>query len=159
MELHLRDHPPGHRPTRRLIEKTVEPKHRLVAWPSHRPGQQLHNLPLQIVVSGKANGVLHVPLFERLVDLRLGKGGVAPEGHLFALRLLPLDLGQQQFLPVVGAVDIAGPQFGGQTVAFAAEQQQRMIAGGLEVAVVCTVFLAAINRDLCAVHIKHYPSR
>ena len=50
-----------------------------------------------MVVRGKADRVLHVPLFERFVKLRLGKGGVATEGHLFALRLLPVDLGQQQF--------------------------------------------------------------
>ena len=28
---------------------------------------------------------------------------------LFVLSLLPLDLGQQQFLPALGAVDVAGP--------------------------------------------------
>jgi len=34
MELDLRHHPPGHRPTCCLIEKTFESKHRLLAWPS-----------------------------------------------------------------------------------------------------------------------------
>ena len=53
--------------------------------------------------------------------------------NLFALRLLPVDLRQQEFLPTVGAVDIAGTQLGGQTVAFVVEQQQRIITGGLEV--------------------------
>src|SRR5215472_15279720 len=41
MEFDLRHHPPGYRPTRRLIEKSFEPKHGLVARPSHWPGQQL----------------------------------------------------------------------------------------------------------------------
>jgi hypothetical protein len=44
-----------------------------------------------------------------LVEFRLGEGGIASEGHLFALRLLPVDLGQQQFLPALGAMDVAGP--------------------------------------------------
>src|SRR5208282_6154548 len=148
MEFDLRHHPPGYRPTRRLIEKAFESKHRLLAWPSHWPRQQLPNVPLQIVVRGKADRVLHVPLFERFVKLRLGKGGVATEGHLFALRLLPVDLRQQKFLPAVRAVDVAGTQLGGQTVAFTIEQQQRMVTGGLEVAVARTVLLPAMDADL-----------
>jgi hypothetical protein len=45
---------------------------------------------------------------------------------------LAFNLGQQQFLPAFGAVDIAWPELGGQAVALAVEQQQRMITGGLE---------------------------
>ena len=62
---------------------------RRLALPAH--------VPLQVVVGGKAKGVLNVSRFQRLVQLRLGKGGVAAESHFLALRLLPLDLGQQQF--------------------------------------------------------------
>jgi hypothetical protein len=85
MELDLRHHPPGHRPTRRLIEKAFVPHHRLVARPSHRPGQQLRNLPLQIVVRREANGVLHVTFFQRFVQLWLGKGGIGAKDYLLAL--------------------------------------------------------------------------
>jgi hypothetical protein len=52
-------------------------------------------------------------------------------------------------------VDIAGAQLGGQAVALAIEQQQRMIAGRLEVSVVGTVFLSALDRDFRAVHIQN----
>src|ERR1700680_3041172 len=121
MELHLRHYAPGHRPTCRLIEKTFESKHWLLAWPSHWPRQQLPNVPLQVVVGGKADRVLHVAFFQRLVELRLGKGRVTTEDHLLAPLLLPLDLWQQPFLPAVGAVDIAGPELGGQAVAFTIE--------------------------------------
>jgi hypothetical protein len=69
MELDFRHYPPRHRPTRRLIEKAFESKHRLLAWPSHWPRQQLPNVPLQIVVGGKADRVLHVAFFQRLVEL------------------------------------------------------------------------------------------
>ena len=93
----------------------------------------------------------------RLVDLRPGEGRVAAEGHLLALRLLPVDLGQQQFLPAVGTVDVARAQFRRQAVALVVEQQQRMIAGGLEVSVVGALLLAAVDRDFGAVHVQHYP--
>src|SRR3984957_12300270 len=155
MEFDLRHHPPGYRPTRRLIEKAFEPKHGLAARPSHWPGQQLRYVPLQIVVGGKADRVLRVPRFECSVKLRLRKGGVATEGHLLALRLLPVDLRQQKFLPAGGAVDVAGPQLGGQAVALAVEQQQRMITGGLEVAVVAALFLPTVDSDFGAVHIQN----
>jgi hypothetical protein len=75
----------------------------------------------RLSLAGRRITYFTVPFFRPLVELRLGKGGVAAEGHLFALRLLPLDLGQQQFLPVVGAVDFARTQFGGQAVALAVE--------------------------------------
>ena len=62
--------------------------------------------------------------------------------------LLALDLGQQQFLPTLGAVDIAGAQLHPQAIARAVEQQQQMIADRLEVAVVGALLLLAINRNL-----------
>jgi hypothetical protein len=68
----------------------------------------LPNVPLQVVVGGKAERLLHVAFFQRLVELRLGKGRVTTEDYLLAPLLLPLDLWQQQF-PAVGAVNIAGP--------------------------------------------------
>src|SRR5262249_24989449 len=107
-------------------------------------GQQLRNLTLQVVVSRKADRVLCLSLLDRLVDLRLGEGGVTAEGHLLALRLLPVDLGPQQFLPALCAVDVAWAQLRRQAVAVTIEQEQWMIAGGLEVSVVGALFLAAV---------------
>ena len=88
----------------------------------------------QVSVGGKADRVLHLPRFVRLIDLRPRESRIAAEGHFFALRLLLLDLGQQQFLPTVGTVDVARAQFRRQAVTLVIEQKQRMIAGGLEVA-------------------------
>src|ERR1039458_5103256 len=65
MELDLRHHPPCRLPAGRLVEKAFEPDHWFVARPSYWPGQQLRNVPLQIVIRGKADRVLHVPLFQR----------------------------------------------------------------------------------------------
>src|ERR1017187_4271806 len=92
VELHLRHHPPRRLPTRCLVEKTLVPDHRLMARPSHRPRQQLRNVPLQALVSRDADSVLNTPFLQRFVDLRLGEGCVSAKDHLFAQLLLPLDL-------------------------------------------------------------------
>src|SRR5712691_2849274 len=56
-----------------------------------------------------------------------------------------LELGQQEFFPTLSAVHIAWPQLGCQTVAFSIEQPQRVIAGGLEMAVVGALLLLPIR--------------
>src|ERR1022692_4864330 len=133
VELHLRHHPTRRLPTRRLVEKALVPDHGFMTGPSYRPRQQLVDVPLQIAVGRDADGVLRAPLLQRFVDLRLGEGRVGPKHHLFAQLLLPLNLGKQQLFPAVGAVHFAGPQLRSKTVALAAEQQQWVIASGLEV--------------------------
>ena len=71
-----------------------------------------------------ANRVLHAPLLQRFVDLRLGEGCVGPKRHFLAQLLLPLNLRQQQFFLVVGTADVARAQLGGQTITLPIEQQQ-----------------------------------
>src|SRR5882762_2245886 len=107
VELHLRYYSPRHLPTGRLVEKALVPDHGLVARSSHRARQQLRNVPLQVLVGRYADGVLHSPLLQRLVDLRFGKSRVRPESYSLALRPLTLDLRQQQFIPGFCAVHIA----------------------------------------------------
>ncbi len=70
---------------------------------------------------------------------------------------LPLDLRQQNLSPTFGAVHIAWPQLGCQTVALSIEQQQRVIAGGLEVPVVSALLLLSIHRDFGGIHVEHGP--
>jgi hypothetical protein len=48
-------------------------------------------------------------------------------------------------------MDVARPELGRQAVAFTIEQRQRVVTGGFEVAVVRTLLLFAVNRDLGAV--------
>ena len=50
------------------------------------------------------------------IDIRFGKGRVRPESYLLALRLLALNLRQQQLIPVFGAVHIARTQLRRQAV-------------------------------------------
>src|SRR5450759_575910 len=54
---------------------------------------------------------------------------------------------------------VARTQLRSETVALAVEQQQRVIAGGLEVPVVGAVLLLPVHRDLCAVHVQHHALR
>src|SRR5260370_5532447 len=46
---------------------------------------------LQVIIGGKGNGVLHIPFFQRLVELRLGKGRIRAEDHPLAMILFALD--------------------------------------------------------------------
>src|SRR5450759_442583 len=124
MELYFRHHTPRRIPARGLVEEAFVPDHRLVAWSSHWPRQQLRDVALQAVVGRDADGVLRAPLLQRFVDLWLGEGCVGPKHHLLAQLLLPLDLRQQELLPTLGAVHVAGPSLGCQTITLAVEQQQ-----------------------------------
>jgi len=121
MELDLRSHAPCLLPTRGLIEKSLVTDHRLVARPSNWPRQRAPDVPLHMVVGRKADRIFHVPFFERFVQLRLGKGRIGPKDYLLAQRLLAFNLGQQQFLPAGGAMDVAGPQFGGEALKYSVD--------------------------------------
>ena len=85
--------------------------------------------------------------------------GPGAEHGFLAQLLLPLHLGEQEFFPIVGTVDVAGPELRRQTVTLTVEQQQRVITGGLEVAVVRAILLLTVNRNLSAVHVQHDPPR
>jgi hypothetical protein len=124
-----------------------------------RLAQQIGDVWLQTLIGRQPDGVLDASLLQRLVDLRLGEGGIGPDHHLLALLLLPLDLGQQPCFPTLGALHVAGPQLGRQTVTFPVEQQQRMIAGGLEVTVVSALLLLTVNADLGGIYVQHHSLR
>jgi hypothetical protein len=57
-------------------------------------------------------GVFYTSLLQRLLALPFGKGGVGTKDYLLTQLLLPFDFRQQQFFPVLGAVDVAGRQPG-----------------------------------------------
>ena len=64
----------------------------------------------------------------------LGRNGdiAAADRHCRRGHPAPLELPQQQFLPALGAVDVAGAQLGGEAVTLAIEQQQRIPSKGVE---------------------------
>src|ERR1039457_258083 len=127
VELHFRHDPSRCLPARGLVEEALVPYHGLVAWPSHRARQQLRDVALQAVIRRYANGILHASLLQRLVNLRLGEGSIGTKHHLPAQFLLALDLRQKHFIPVLGAMYVAGSQLRSQTVSLPIEQEQRVI--------------------------------
>src|ERR1035437_1592610 len=94
-----------------------------------------------------ADGILHVLLLQRLVDLWLGEGCIGAKHYFLTQFLLALDFRQKHFLPVLGTMYVAGPQLRSQTVSLPVEQQQRVIAGRLEVTVVGTLLLLPVYRN------------
>src|ERR1039458_5354718 len=100
MELYFRHHPTCCLPARGLVEKAFVPDHGLVARSSYGPRQELRDVELQAVVRGYADLLLHASFLQRLIDFRLGKGGIGAKYHFLAEFLLALDLRQQQFCPV-----------------------------------------------------------
>src|ERR1039458_7114984 len=94
VELHLRYHSPRRLPARGLVEEALVPHHRLVAWSSYGSRQQLRDVALQAVIGGYADGILHAPLLQCLVNLRLGKGSIGAKHHFLTQFLLSLNLWQ-----------------------------------------------------------------
>jgi hypothetical protein len=56
--------------------------------------------------------------------------------------------GQEHLVPPVGAVDVARPELGGETVAVLVEDEEGMVTDRLEVAVVGRPLLRAAHRTL-----------
>src|ERR1700680_1065564 len=155
VELHLRHYSPRRFPTGRLVQKALVPDHWFMTGAAQGTLQQFRKVPLQILVGRYADGILHAALLQRFVDLRFGKGRVRPESYFLALRLLTLDLRQQQFIPVFGAVHVSRAQLRRQAVPVTIEQKQWVIADRLKVPVVRAALLLTMNRTLAGVHVEH----
>jgi DEAD/DEAH box helicase len=72
--LHFGHHPAGLLPTRCQVEKAFVFDQGSDTGPSHRTRHQLGDVPFQVLVGRNADGVVYIPLFERLVDFGFGKG-------------------------------------------------------------------------------------
>ena len=128
MMFYLGYHPSGRLPTRGLVQKALVLDLRFFAGPAHRTFQQLLDVPLQVFVGRYPDGILHTPLLQRFVNLRLGKGSIGPKRNFVPHPLLALDLRQQQLFPTLRAVNIARTELRRQTITLAIEQQQRVKA-------------------------------
>ena len=126
------------------------PRQRSCTWPT--------GTALQLLVRRQADGIVHVALLERVVDLRLRERGVCAERHARAHRLLPVNLRHEEVVPVVGAMHVAWPQRRGHAVPVLSEQKQRVVANGLEVPVVGTPFLRPMHWALARIHVEHGPA-
>ncbi len=157
MMRNLRHDSPCRRPTCGPVEKAFVPHDRFVTGTPHRARQQFGHIPFQVLIGRNADGVLHAPTFQRLVNLRLGKGCIGTKRNFPPEFLLPLNLRQQKFFLAIGTMNFAGAQLGRQIVAVSVEEQQRMVAGRLEMPVVGALFLCTVHRNLRRIHIQHGP--
>src|SRR5664279_317643 len=94
VELHFRHHTPRRLPARGLVEEALVPHHGLVARSSYGPRQQLCDVALQAVIGRQTYGILHAPLLQSLVNLRLGKGSIGAKHHFLTEFLLALNFRQ-----------------------------------------------------------------
>ena len=101
VKLHFRHHTPRSLPTRGLVEEALVPHHRLVAWSSHGPRQQLHDVALQTEMGKCISKAVRVEIRQVGADERsaeyLADGrGAAPvlpfqtHSQAFSRQIMPL---------------------------------------------------------------------
>ncbi len=134
--LNLGDHSPRSVPGGRLILEAAVADQRGMARSAGRPGEQILDGPLEHIIGRKSGCVRHAPLLQRLVERRDGNGCVGADDDGPPSELAAIDDREEYLIPSVGTVELARPEPGGQAVAILAEDEERMIADGLEVAVV-----------------------
>ena len=91
---------------------------------------------------------------QQLVDLGLGERRIGAEVQIDAPLAVAGDHRLQHQAPVLGTVDVAGPQETALQIAELVEHEQRVVAGAAEVAVPGRALLLAVGRALGAVHVE-----
>ena len=132
--------------------------YRTNGWWLGRPGERNRRSSIassRFLFAGTPDRVLDAARLQRLVDRRPREGGVGPERDALSLGLLAVDLGHEQFLPVVRAGDVPRSQLRRHAITVIGEQKQRVVADRLEVPVVGTPFLLPVYRALAGVHVEH----
>ena len=116
--------------------------------------QQMSDAFLENLVLWYTDRVQEALGFEVFVHLRRGEGGVAPEIQSYLPPLVTNDNRLQHALPVIGAVNVAGTQGTPLKVAELVEQEQGVITGAAEVAIIGRSLLVAVGRADAAVHVE-----
>src|SRR5882724_11460672 len=93
------------------------------------------------------------------VDRGERKGRVGANDDGLVPILVTIDDGQEDLLPPGRTGDVARSELGGQAVALLIEDEERMVADGLEVAVVRRLLLRAVDRALGAIDVEDHASR
>ena len=133
--LDLGHHPARPGPALGLVGEAGEEHLRLLRRAADGPGQQVPDPLLQDRVGRQADGVADALGLEQLVELGLGERRVAAEVEGEAPPAVAGDHRHQHGAPLVGAVDVAGPQQAALEVAELVEDEQRVVTGAAEVAV------------------------
>ena len=157
--LDLRDDPPRPVPGGGLILDAPVADQRGVAGPAAGPDEEVLDGPLQHGSGREADGIRYGPSLQRLVEGRDSKGRVGADDDGLPPGLGPLHDREEGLLPPVSTVDVARPERGGQAVAVLVEDEEGMLADGLDVAVVGRRLLPAVDRTLGAVDIQDQPPR
>jgi hypothetical protein len=140
-----------------LILETPIADQRRVARSATGPSEQILDAPLQDIVSRESDRIPHPSPFQCLIEGRQGKRRVGTDDHRPAVRAVPVNDGKQDFVPAVRTMDVAGPEFGREAVALGVEDEERMVADRLKMAVVRGLLLRAVDWALGAVDIESHP--
>jgi hypothetical protein len=140
------------------VEAAVTDQRR-VTRSAARSRKQILDLPLQYVIGWQPDRVAHPTAFQRVVDPGPGERSVRPDHDPVSASAVPINDGQQDLVPSLGAVDVARSEFRGEAVAVGVEYEERVIADGLEVAIVRGLLLRPMDGALGAVDVKDHLSR
>ena len=151
------DHAARLGPRRCLIFEAPIADQRRVARSAARSSQQIPDLPLQHIIGGQADRVAHAAPFQGLVERGQGKRRVRADDDGLALRAVAVNDGEEHVVPPVRAVDIARPERGREAVALRVEDEERVVADGLKVAVVRRPLLRSVDGALGAVDVEDHP--
>jgi hypothetical protein len=141
-----------------VLEAAVADQGR-ATWSAARPSQQILDLPLQHVISRQPDRVAHSSPFQCLVERRHGERRVRPDHDRPPAPAAPINERQQDLVPALRTVDIARSEFRREAVALRVGDEERVVADGLEVAVVRGLLLGPMNGALGAVDVEDHPSR
>jgi hypothetical protein len=102
-------------------------------------------------LAGRRIAYLTPPAFQCLLEGGQGKRRISLDDNGLSSGLAAIDDGEEHFVPPVRTVDVARPEFGGHAVTARIEDVERVIANGLEVAIVGGLLLGPVDRALRAV--------
>lgn len=156
MMLDLRDHAARAVPGGGLVVEAPVADERRVARSATWPSQQIFDAPLQHVIGRQADRVTHPAAFQRLVECRHRERSVRPDHDRLPTPAIPVNDGQQNLIPPLRTMDIAWPELGREAVALEVEDEERVMADGLEVPVVRGLLPRPVNRALGAVDVERH---
>ena len=117
--------------------------------------QQVADLLAENRVGRQPDGIAEPFLFQKLVYVRTGEGGIGPEiPPPQRLPSVTLDDWRQDIAPAVRARDVAGPRRAAFEIAVLVEHEDRVVADATEIAVIRGAFLVAMNRALGTVDVE-----
>ena len=131
----------------------------MVRRPTDGPRQEVADPLLQDVVLRQADRVLDPLGFEVFVDLGICEARVGPEIDARHLALVARYDRREHVSPSVGAVDIAGTQRATFQIAELVEDEQRVEARAIVMAIPGAVLLFAMRRADAQIHVEQNAAR